>query len=80
VYFNCDLLHRLIFAIAAIFAENMLKLKAIKKQAAWQPGAADTVCSRLRARTKLHSFIAGRVDSACSTGVPILKFVGLPIQ
>ena len=33
---------------------------SINKQAAWPPGAADTVCPRPRARTQLYSFIAGR--------------------
>jgi len=44
-----------------------------RKQAAWPPGATDTVSLRLRAGTQLHRPLAGR----CLIGVPVLKFLSL---
>ena len=50
------------------------------QQAALSPGAADTVRLRPRTRTQLHRplQLAVAVNSACSIGVPILKFLTFP--
>jgi len=50
------------------------------KQAAWPPGVADTVFLRPCARTQHHRplLLSVTVDSACSIGVPVLKFLSLP--
>ena len=51
-------------------------------QVVWPPGAANTVSPRSRARTQLHRplKLAVAVDTACSIGVTILKFVGLLVR
>jgi len=54
----------------------------VMQQAAWPPGATDTVCLRPHARIHLHRplQLAVTVDSACSIGVQVLKFLSLPVR
>jgi len=73
---DSSLLHTLDLALHT--AANMFVINSHKTS--WvAAGCGRLGMSRPRTRTQLHSFIelGVTVDSACSTGVPILKFVGL---